>query len=172
LGANSSTTSSDDPAYYTDGVPQQSSPSGLQTFSIGGRTAIDPHRLIVGTDNPFTTAAAEAEADDGFDGLNFNAQNSTPIETEILRNDLTSGDAIEQNTLLKGISNIVTTRSDVFTVWVRVRTIRQNPLTGKWNATDPDQILDDSRYLMTVDRSSVDRPGDAPKVLSYVRLPK
>lgn len=169
LGANSSTTSSDDPAYYTDGVPQQSSPSGLQTFSIGGRTAIDPHRLIVGTDDPFTAAA---EADDGFGGLNFNAQKSTPIETEILRNDLTSGDAIEQNTLLKGISNIVTTRSDVFTVWVRVRTIRQNPLTGKWNATDPDQILDDSRYLMTVDRSSVDRPGDAPKVLSYVRLPK
>lgn len=169
LGANSSTTSSDDPAFYTDGVPQQSSPSGLQTFSIGGRTAIDPHRLIIGTDDPFTTAA---EADDDFDGLNFNAQKSTPIETEILRNDLTSGDAIEQNTLLKGISNIVTTRSDVFTVWVRVRTIRQNPLTGKWNATDPDQILDDSRYLMTVDRSSVDRPGDAPKVLSYVRLPK
>lgn len=169
LGANSSTTKFDDPPYYTDGVPQQSSLSGLQTFSIGGRTAIDPHRMVVATDDPTTP---EDEADDGFAGLNFNAQKSTPIEKQILRNDLTSGDAIEQNTLLKGISNIVTTRSDVFTVWVRVRTIRQNPLTGKWNATDPDQILDDSRYLMTVDRSSVDRPGDAPKILSYVRLPK
>jgi len=168
LGANSSTTRLDDPANYTDGVPLQT--SGLQTFSIGGRTAIDPHRLIVGTDDPFTTA--QNEADDAYNGLNFNPNPSSRIETEILRNDLTSGDAIEQNTLLKGISNIVTTRSDVFTVWVRVRTIRQNPLTGKWNATDPDQILDDSRYLMTVDRSSVDRPGDAPKILSYVRLPK
>jgi hypothetical protein len=60
----------------------------------------------------------------------------------------------------------------VFTVWVRVRTIRQDPLTGVWNGTDPEMILDDSRYLMTVDRSAVDRPGEEPRIISFVKVPK
>ena len=79
---------------------------------------------------------------------------------------------MERNQLLRGISNIVTTRSDVFTMWVRVRTVRQDPLTGRWNATDPDSILDDSRYVLTIDRSSVDRPGDAPRILGMVKVPR
>ena len=73
--------------------------------------------------------------------------------------------------LFKGISNMVSTRSDVFTVWVRIRTIRQDPLTGKWNGTDPESIVDDSRYMMTVDRSGVDAPGQKPRILSFVKVP-
>jgi hypothetical protein len=41
-----------------------------------------------------------------------------------------------------------------------------------WNGTDPEMILDDSRYVMTVDRSSVDRPGEEPRILSFVKVPK
>jgi hypothetical protein len=84
--------------------------------------------------------------------------------------DQTAGDAVEQNQLLKGISNLVTTRSDVFTVWLRIRTIKQDPLTGQWNGTDPEFIIDDSRYMMTVDRSSVDRPGEQPRIVSFVKV--
>ena len=89
----------------------------------------------------------------------------------MFRYDLTSGDAMERNSLLKGISNIATTRSDVFTVWVRIRTIRQDTLTGQWNGMDPENIIDDSRYMMTVDRSSVDRPGESPRSVSFVKVP-
>ncbi|MEE2719508.1 MAG: hypothetical protein VX727_06970 [Planctomycetota bacterium] len=79
--------------------------------------------------------------------------------------DMVAGDAEEANLLFAGISNMITTRSDVFTVHFRIRTFVQNPETGVWDATDPDGILDDSRYVMLVDRSEVDTPDDAPRIL-------
>jgi hypothetical protein len=93
------------------------------------------------------------------------------LERRTYRYDRTAGDVIEQNQLLKGISNIATTRSDVFTVWLRIRTIKQDRLTGQWNGTDPSLIVDDSRYLMTIDRSSVDRPGERPRIINFVKVP-
>jgi hypothetical protein len=63
------------------------------------------------------------------------------------------------------MSNMITTRSDMFTVHFRVRTFKQNPDTGVWDATDRDQIVDDSRYVMLVDRSNVDTPDDSPRIL-------
>ena len=76
-------------------------------------------------------------------------------------------------------SNLVTTRSDVFTVYFRVRSFRQNPAgiradgtTGAvWDATDSEYIVDDSRYVMLVDRSEVNRPSDKPKILYLEKLP-
>ena len=79
--------------------------------------------------------------------------------------DKVAGDAEEANLLFSGISNMVTTRSDVFTVHFQIRTFVQNPETGLWDATDPDMILDDSRYVMLVDRSAVDRPDQSPRIL-------
>lgn len=79
--------------------------------------------------------------------------------------DKVAEDAEEANLLFAGISNMITTRSDVFTVHFRVRTFVQNPETGVWDATDPDSILDDSRYVMLVDRSEVDTPEDSPRIL-------
>ena len=81
---------------------------------------------------------------------------------------MVAGDAEEANLLFSGISNLITTRSDVFTVHFRVRTFSQNPETGVWDATDPDAILDDSRYVMLVDRSRVDTSDDSPRIL-YVQ---
>jgi hypothetical protein len=112
-------------------------------------------------------ATATVETDDPSN----NTLGSAFIETKAYRYDQTAGDAVEQNQLLKGISNLVTTRSDVFTVWLRIRTIKQDPLTGQWNGTDPEFIVDDSRYMMTVDRSSVDRPGEQPRIVSFVKVP-
>jgi hypothetical protein len=162
--------------YWVDGLPALVSTSppptaGVQVVTqhlpLSGRTSLDPHLLSIATDDPgtidneLTTDVVESSEDE---------LRGTP--ERITRRDLTAGDAIERNQLLRGISNIVTTRSDVFTVWVRVRTIRQDPLTGVWNGTDPEMILDDSRYLMTVDRSSVDRPGEEPRIISFVKVPK
>ncbi len=85
--------------------------------------------------------------------------------------DHVAGDAEEANLLFAGVSNLVTTRSDTFTVYFRVRTFRQNPETGVWDATDRDQIVDDTRYVMLIDRSEVDSPGDEARILYLEEIP-
>ncbi len=85
--------------------------------------------------------------------------------------DRVGGDAEDRNILFSGLSNLITTRSDVFTVYFRVRSVRQDPVTGKWDGTRPEMIVDDSRYVMIVDRSNVNTPGDRPKVLAVRKLP-
>jgi hypothetical protein len=89
------------------------------------------------------------------------------------RVDYIAGDAEEANMLFAGISNLITTRSDVFTVYFKVRTFRQNTSVSppRWDATNPEYIIDDSRYVMLVDRSNVNKPGDQPKVLYVEKLP-
>ncbi len=86
--------------------------------------------------------------------------------------DDTAADAEEGNLLMAGASNLVTTRSDVFTVYFKVRSFRQNPVTGRWDATDPEMIVDDSRYVMLVDRTEVNRPGDKPRIVYLEKLPQ
>ncbi|MCH2140264.1 MAG: hypothetical protein MK100_04430, partial [Phycisphaerales bacterium] len=81
-----------------------------------------------------------------------------------------SGDHEEANLLFSGISNIISTRSDIFTVHLRVRTFRQDPETEIWDATDADHILADERYVMVVDRSNVEHPGDRPRILLLDRV--
>ncbi|MBL9140322.1 MAG: hypothetical protein JNK53_00525, partial [Phycisphaerae bacterium] len=149
--------------YRTDGIPKAATAGQLHYHSLSGRTAIDPHQLVV------STVDRDASAAYGTPVLPAGSPaRGLPNE---YRYDLTAGDAIEQNSLLKGISNIVTTRSDVFTVHLRVRTIRRNPITGRWDATDPEYMLDESRYVMGVDRSNVDRPGEKPRVLYFSKVP-
>jgi hypothetical protein len=81
------------------------------------------------------------------------------------------GDAEDMNLVFKGISNLVTTRSDVFTVYLRVRQVRQNPTTGVWDGTNPDLIVDESRYVMCVDRSEVNSPSDQPRIVYFQKCP-
>ena len=85
--------------------------------------------------------------------------------------DAISGDVEEANLLFAGASNLISTRSDVFTVYFKVRRFRRNPATGVWDATDPKQIVDDSRYVMMVDRSEVNQPSDRAKILYLEKLP-
>ena len=105
-----------------------------------------------------------------------------PISTEVIHNsyygdessivgDGVSGDAEEINLLQAGISNLIGTTSDMFTVHIRIRTFKRNPITGIWDATDLDYIVDDSRYVMLVDRSNVETPADKPKILYFEKLP-
>lgn len=94
-----------------------------------------------------------------------------PASVDELEGDEIGGDAEEYNMLFSGMSNLITTRSDTFTVYFRVRSFRQNPTTGVWDATDPENIVDDSRYVMLVDRSDVNSPSDQPRILYLEKLP-
>ncbi|MCH7604124.1 MAG: hypothetical protein IIB54_15305, partial [Planctomycetes bacterium] len=85
--------------------------------------------------------------------------------------DEVAQDVEEANLLFAGISNLITTRSDMFTVHFIVRSFRQNPITGIWDATDREQIVDERRYVMLVDRSEVNRPTDRPRILYLEKLP-
>ncbi len=147
--------------HWTEGIPGF---NGAQVYPLTGRTAIDKHLLVTATDDRNTIANEINDTSNDSLGTQF-------IETKAYHYDMTSGDAVEQNQMLRGISNIVTTRSDVFTIWLRIRTIKQDTLTGQWNGTDPESIVDDSRYMMTIDRSSVDRPGEQPRIVSFVKVP-
>lgn len=85
--------------------------------------------------------------------------------------DEVAGDAEERNMLFAGVSSLVTTRTDTFTIYFRLRAFKQNPVSGRWDATDPEYIVDDSRYVMLIDRSNVNEPGDKPKILYFEKLP-
>jgi hypothetical protein len=112
--------------------------------------------------------------DDDPDAIKYGAHVSTdvngPNDLDTFTGDRVSGDVEEANLLFAGASNLVTTRSDVFTVYFRVRNFRQNPVTGRWDATNPEYIVDDARYVMLVDRSEVDDPSDQPKILYLDKL--
>jgi len=95
---------------------------------------------------------------------------TTPTFDPVIALAQVAGDQVERNALLKGIANIATTRSDVFTVYLKVRSVAQNQQTGKWDATDPNTLIDESRYLMVVDRSNVNRPTDEPRILMFERI--
>ena len=101
----------------------------------------------------------------------FNNNIVDVYEEDSLIGDRVSGDSEELNMLQAGISNLITTTSDVFTVHMRIRTFRKNPITNVWDATDLDYIIDDSRYVMLVDRSQVNTPQDKPKILYFEKLP-
>ncbi len=84
--------------------------------------------------------------------------------------DRVGGDAEKRNLMFSGISNLITTRGDVFTVWFRVRAVKQDSVTGVWDGTRQDLIADDSRYVMILDRSNVKKPGDKPRVLALRKV--
>ena len=95
---------------------------------------------------------------------------NTPAFDPILQLAPIAGDQVERNTLLKGIANLVTTRSDVFTVYLRVRAVAQDQASGKWDGTKAETLIDESRYILVVDRSGVYRPGQEPKILMFEKI--
>jgi hypothetical protein len=101
----------------------------------------------------------------------FAPDNLTPEELYVNAGDEVSGDSEEASLLFAGASNLISTRSDVFTVYMKVRTFKQNPVTGVWNALDREMVVDDSRYVMMVDRSNVESPGDKPLIRYFEKLP-
>ncbi len=62
-------------------------------------------------------------------------------------------------------------RRAAFTVYCRIRSFRQHPVSGRWDATNKENIIEDSRYVMLVDRSEVNRPGDKPRIIYLEKVP-
>ncbi|MCP3905110.1 MAG: hypothetical protein GY715_15910 [Planctomycetes bacterium] len=113
--------------------------------------------------DPFdTVASGPAAADLGTDVVGR--------RVDATLGDGVSGDSEEAGLLFAGASNLVTTRSDLFTVHFRIRSFRRNEVTGVWDATDPERIVDDTRYVMLVDRSRIERPSDAPAIRFLEKL--
>ncbi len=91
----------------------------------------------------------------------------------------------ERAALLRALSNVVSTRSDVFIAWFVLRgydpdVIESIPVSGNPpNLTDVRNAMKDERFRPTVDtrwlvvydRSNVKRPTDRPKVLLQMELP-
>jgi hypothetical protein len=100
-----------------------------------------------------------------FAGDEFNA----PVTVEIPDN--VAMDAEEANMLFAGMSNLISTRSDTFTVYIKIRSFKQNPVSGVWNAMDPEYVVDDSRYVMVVDRSKCELPTDEPEIRLHTQVP-
>jgi len=113
--------------------------------------------------DPFDQLAA------GSPGADLGTDVNGPRVDEAL-GDGVAGDTEKSNLLVSGASNLVTTRSDVFTVYFRIRSFRPNPVTGVWDATDPEHIEADARYVMLVDRSRVERPADPPRILFLEKI--
>ena len=106
-------------------------------------------------------------------GGNWNASvKSDPVTgNPVLAQDASGGDLEDANLLIAGAANLLTTRSDSFVAHFRVRSFRQNPETGIWDATDPSAIVDERRFVMLIDRSNVNEPGDQPDILFLEEAP-
>jgi hypothetical protein len=96
---------------------------------------------------------------------------NSPGETWVEIPDNVAMDAEEANLLFSGISNLVGTRSDTFTVYLKIRSFKQDSVTGLWNAMDPEFVVDDSRYVFVVDRSRCDSPNDEPEIRLLSKVP-
>ncbi len=98
-------------------------------------------------------------------------------------------DPEERLAIFRAISNIVTTRSDVFIAWFILRgynpdVVERIPTTGTGTtalrsmdpSTQPDvprfEPAYESRWLVVFDRSNIQRPTDRPNVLLKVELPR
>ena len=125
-------------------------PGGGSNRGIAARMSTDRAPITVQRDQPFT---------------------ANVVEGTVLELPRTAGDQFERNLLLKGVANLVTTRSDVFTVYVKIRSVAQNAGSGKWDATDAKNVIEDTRWVMVVDRSRVNRPGDQAEILMMQRVP-
>jgi hypothetical protein len=129
-------------------------------------------RPEVNQDGEASDFARQADARLSTDRRNISwFQNKADASTRVEIPDEVAGDAEEANLLFAGISNLVSVRSDVFTVHMRVRSFRQNPVSGLWNAVDSEFVVDDSRYVFVVDRSKCDLPGETPEIRLFSKVP-
>ena len=106
----------------------------------------------------------------GVDALQLDFPGTSTVEPALYARTTVAGDVAERNALLKGVANLVSTRSDVFTVYLKVRAVSPDPATGVWDATNPATLIEESRYVLVMDRSAVERPGDQPKILLFERV--
>lgn len=155
-------------------LPPAGNPPTLDDWADAYANSEDPSDFtargagpVFGTDRTRPWALAVPD-DQAISVLNIDPS----VLAEVARKEVEpAGDAEDLNLLFKGISNLVTTRSDVFTVYLRVRQVKQNSVTGVWDATNSESVLDDTRYVMCVDRSGCNTPLDQPRIVYFQKCP-
>ena len=156
------------------GVQTCALPISSEPFLIPDSFSTNPLLDLIGANlstDVVTTSFSYAPPYNDWEGFYGSTAYTDDLAYHTVLGDRVSGDSEELNLLQSGISNLITTTSDMFTVHMRIRTFKRNPITGVWNATDLDHIIDDSRYVMLVDRSEVNTPADKPKILYFEKLP-
>lgn len=154
-------------------TPDASPGLGLNSFLQLGADSAD----ITGSDLAIPTLDVRRQA---------NADDALVRPTPLGGGSLDAFDGVddveERLALYRAISNIVTSRSDVYTAYFKVRGYAPQDIEAiqvEENPTDQqiDQYLQqlrpryEARYLAVYDRSNVRTPLDRPRVLLYVRLP-
>ncbi|HBS29392.1 MAG TPA: hypothetical protein DEB06_08075 [Phycisphaerales bacterium] len=122
-------------------------------------------------------------------GVTANGLDGEPLElsTNPSEGFNPKNDPEERLAIYRAVSNIVTTRSDVFLAWFEIRAYDPQQIEQIVMPTgaSPDKrldLMDDerfrfgpvyrSRWLAVFDRSNVRRPTDRPKVLMLVEVPR
>jgi len=192
---------------YVDGSVEPDSFDGGVSLSRGFATAAelailgrwntgvnsgDPALTGYGTNNSFLEFGIAGIASDASpEALDVRLESSMPTVGAERPTPLAGGslatydgdrDPEERLALYRAVSNIVTSRSDVFTAYFKVRAYSPADIEAvaiEEPATD--QQIDDyleqlrpqfeARYLAVYDRSTVRTPLDRPRVLLFVRLP-
>ena len=140
--------------------------SALNRLGLGWRPLVESGEVVGPSLQADTRIATDVQ------GVRFvDPYSSTPgLLSEVP--DTVAGDAEERNLLFAGLSNLVSVRSDTFTVHMKVRSFQRNPITGVWDATDPEYVVDEARYVFVVDRSKCDKPSDKPEIRLISRIPR
>ncbi|MDB4775681.1 hypothetical protein OAG62_01015, partial [bacterium] len=140
--------------------------------NLGWRPRFDPDALMQ-ADARLATDRTNIRWDAVVENIELNdsAESKAPPEFDMEIPDSVAGDAEEAYLLFSGISNLVSVRSDTFTAYIQIKSFKQNPVTGIWNAMDPEYVVDDSRYVFQIDRSNCERPSDAPLIRMLNKVP-
>ena len=88
-------------------------------------------------------------------------------------------DPEERLAIFRAMSNVVSTRSDVFTAWFVIRGYDPERIETTSVSGDPEEAFNrasmrptfEQRWMAVFDRSNVSRPTDRPHVLLLVQLP-
>lgn len=151
----------DNGRYFATGIPGLRETPGFR--SLG--------ELMLARDVRVTNLERELHAIDrlGFDGLNLEAM-GLDAATSSSFNDLIPDDYSEGLAVANSVANLFTVRSDYYAVWFVIHGYAQSDVVGL-KPTDPLVPSVARRFLMIVDRSSVNISGDEPQVLLFKELP-
>jgi len=163
-------------------APEGTNGQPAQSFVSLGELAI-LHPWERGTGEP-TAPLESGFAEVGFDGPNMNPiSGSANVAIDIRPSEFDGDDDLEERlALVRAISAVTSTRSDVFITWFVIRgyspaAIEAIPVPAAADEDEKAELLNqlepahESRWLVVLDRSNVRKPTDRPEIILLTQLP-
>jgi len=163
-------------------APEGTNGQPAQSFVSLGELAI-LHPWERGTGEP-TAPLESGFAEVGFDGPNMNPiSGSANVAIDIRPSEFDGDDDLEERlALVRAISAVTSTRSDVFITWFVIRgyspaAIEAIPVPADADEDEKAELLNqlepahESRWLVVLDRSNVRKPTDRPEIILLTQLP-